>query len=317
MLNLLYITSSSFSGSTLLAFLLNNHPEIFTVGENDGWDYPEGKKFYCSCGALLNECPFYRYIAAAMAVENLPFDYRSFGTKYVVTQKDNRLNHYLTGYLPLIKPHAALEKFRDKMIRNIPPWRARLDRQHQANKVFVRAALDYSGATVFVDAGKDPYRLRHLQSAREFAIKAVYLTRDPRGVVLSHMQRRGMSAQAVTTMWLREQLAIFNVLQDFPGYLPVKYEDLCDRTDAALAGIHRYVGMAPQVFSGKDKDHEHHILGNAMRLRESDEIIRDERWRRQLSAGDLKKIEQTVTAFINFYSQHPLATILSGYMMAP
>jgi hypothetical protein len=95
----LYITSSSYSGSTLLSFLLNTHPEIFTVGEMDGWNYGEDETFECSCGRILCECPFFRRVARAFADEGLPFDYRDFGTMYRLA-RSARFNRYLLGSLP-------------------------------------------------------------------------------------------------------------------------------------------------------------------------------------------------------------------------
>ena len=63
----LYVSSSSYSGSTLLAFLLNTHPDIFSVSEMDGWPYGEKEAFRCSCGEILRECPFFRTVASDFA----------------------------------------------------------------------------------------------------------------------------------------------------------------------------------------------------------------------------------------------------------
>jgi hypothetical protein len=41
----LFIACSSFSGSTLLSFLLNTHPDIVTAGHTIGWRYKKGEVF--------------------------------------------------------------------------------------------------------------------------------------------------------------------------------------------------------------------------------------------------------------------------------
>lgn len=72
-MKLLYVASSSFSGSTLLAFLLNTHPDIFTVSEMEGWNYGENEEFSCSCGNTLEHCPFFNEVAHTFQRDGLPF----------------------------------------------------------------------------------------------------------------------------------------------------------------------------------------------------------------------------------------------------
>ncbi|MBK7814091.1 MAG: hypothetical protein IPJ52_07155 [Rhodocyclaceae bacterium] len=108
---LLYVTSSSYSGSTLLAFLLNTHPGIFTVSEMIGWDFEDGEEFRCSCGATLDRCPLFVSIAKAFADHGLPFRTNRFGTAYQLVA-DERLNRYLTTNLPRSR-NSTVERLRD------------------------------------------------------------------------------------------------------------------------------------------------------------------------------------------------------------
>ena len=59
MKDFIYITSASFSGSTLLTFLLNTHPEIATIGEMKG-DSMDVERYRCSCGDPIGRCPFWQ-----------------------------------------------------------------------------------------------------------------------------------------------------------------------------------------------------------------------------------------------------------------
>ena len=65
----LYIAGTSFTGSTLLSFLLNLHPQIVGVGEMTGpFRGVEDRRGYpCSCGAALSECPFWTAVGQEMA----------------------------------------------------------------------------------------------------------------------------------------------------------------------------------------------------------------------------------------------------------
>ena len=71
---LLYILAASHSGSTLLAMLLGNHPEICTVGEMKHTSIGDVDRYRCSCGALIRACGFWNDVARDMRSRGL--DYR-------------------------------------------------------------------------------------------------------------------------------------------------------------------------------------------------------------------------------------------------
>jgi hypothetical protein len=310
----LYVASSPYSGSTLLAFLLNGHPDIFTVGELDGWNYAEGAAFRCSCGSPIQQCPFFATIAGAIRREGLPFEFREFGTRYRLAHA-RWLNRYLTKHLPLVRS-SALERLRDGLVLRVPRLAATLRQQDRANRAFIRAALAYSGATVFVDACKDPFRLRHLRRIQDLDLRVVHLVRDPRGVVASNMSKRGWGASRATRKWMLDQLNIVRVAREVGPVLTVHYEDLCDRVDAALADVHRFLDLPAEPFGGDLGAAEHHILGNVMRHRSREGIVKDTRWEQNLSASDLDTITRILLGFVRRRRSHPAADLVMRYVAA-
>jgi len=311
----LYITSSSYSGSTLLSFLLNAHPDIFTVGEMNGWNYGEDETFTCSCGKMLSECPFFLVIAEAFRRNGLSFDFRNFGTDYRLARNE-RVNRYLTAQLPAAIPSTFLENLRDMVVGHIPPFSKLISQEHRANRTFFDAALSYSRSSVFVDACKDPYRLRHLHRIPGLDPYVVYLMRDVRGVVLSNLELKhpGLNAALATRMWIRQQTTILRILREFRNVLHVHYEDLCDVTDDSLGTIHRFAGVEPRPFGGDLKRAEHHILGNVMRLTKLDKIAKNTRWERELSPSDLESISSTAMDFVRRNRRHALSKIIRRYL---
>lgn len=311
MIRFLYIASSSYSGSTLLSFLLNAHPDIFTVGEMDGWNYAPNTVFPCSCGAPLSECEFFRRIAAAFRREGLPFDPREFGTRYTLARSP-RWNRYLTAELPRIGS-TVLETARDQLVAHVPGFARLLARQDRANLVFVQTALAASGATVFLDACKSPYRLRHLRRIRELDIHVLYLVRDPRGVSLSNMKKKGYGAALAIRLWINEQMAICRIAEEFPKRITVVYEDLCEAVDSVLTAIHKFVGLAPTPAPPDFRSVPHHILGNDMRLTTTSTITKDARWARELVEEDLCVIAQACATFRRCYPNHPVSGVIGRY----
>ena len=211
MTELLYISSSQFSGTTLLSFLLNLHPQISTTGHSTGFEFEatDERHFYCSCGQRLNECPFYKRVEQDFEKEGLTFHFRNFGTDYKVSNH-NRLNRYLTSNLPWLRV-SVLERSRDWLLRKIPVLSEQFEAIDRANMIFVRTTLDHHHAKVFLDNSQDPYRLRQLVRIREFKVRNIHQVRDPRGVVLSMMNHSGWNAITATQAWIRMQEDILRI----------------------------------------------------------------------------------------------------------
>jgi hypothetical protein len=311
MTKLLYITSSSFSGSTLLAFLLNTHPEITTVSETEGWPYGPDEVFPCSCGAPLEECRFFQAIAAAFRSRGLPFDPREFGTRYHLSE-NALLNRCLTADLPRIRS-SALEILRDRLVARLPRLAGTLARQDRANLLFVQTALEANRAAVFVDASKSPYRLRHLRRIPDLDLRVLHLVRDPRGVSLSNMKKKEYPAPLAIGLWLREQETICRIAAEFPRRMILHYEDLCAAVDRTLATIHAFAGVAPHPAPADFRSVEHHILGNEMRLSSVAAIVPDTRWMRELSGADLDAIAHACAVYRQRRPRHPVSEMIARY----
>jgi hypothetical protein len=312
-MKLLYIACSSYSGSTLLSFLLNTHPKIMTVGHTTGWHFSDTEEFFCSCGERIEKCPFFNHVRRAFEARKIPFAFNDFGTEYLLSENE-RLNRLLTAGSPYL-PSSAMEKARDGVVRLVPGFAARLSRQDLANRTFIEAALDYGGAEVYADNSHGPHRLRHLSRISDLALYPVHLVRDPRGVVLSHMKHRGWSADFAAWKWLDEQADIARVLQEFDRRATVHYEDVCDDTDAALARLHAFAGLEEVPVPEDFKSVEHHILGNKMR-ESSSRISSDRRWESELSTQDLRAILGAVEGFMRKHPRTPLANVLERYLAA-
>ena len=58
----IYITSSMYSGSTLLDLCLGSHSKMVSLGEICNLSKAFGNGDICSCGAPLPECPFWEAV---------------------------------------------------------------------------------------------------------------------------------------------------------------------------------------------------------------------------------------------------------------
>ncbi|MDQ2694036.1 MAG: sulfotransferase [Pseudomonadota bacterium] len=306
-----YLSASPYSGSTLLAFLLNTHPQIVTIGHTTGWDFGANDAFPCSCGEPLAQCGFYREIAAAFRAQGLPFSLRDFGTDYRLAASP-RLNRLLTTNLSRLTS-TRLERLRDGVVQRLPWIRGRLARQDRANQTLIGTVLARSGARVFVDNSHDPYRLRHLRRLAEFRLLPIHLVRDPRGVAYSNKRHKGWDVVLSSRLWLRRQADIVRIFREFPKTLRVYYDDLCDAPDPQLAAIHRFLGLDPQPFGGNFKAGEHHILGNDMRLLDG-QVRSDSRWQSGLTPDEAAAVDRTLTALLARHPDPALAEVVQHFL---
>lgn len=279
---------SSHSGSTLLAFLLNDHERIFSLGHMTGWNYPKDEDFSCSCQERLQECPFYGRLESRFKQAGLPFDLRNFGTDYEITSIP-RLNQCLVGSLPFVGG-TFIERLRDRVLYPMPKISTALEGFDSASRTLIDAALDYTGASVVTEKSNSPSRIAHLNRISGLDLYVIHLIQDIRGVVYTDIVLRNWDPVKSVRNWIQKNVLAFRYFRRVEKKITIHYEDLTDATDRTLAKIHCFVGLQPQPFGGDFKNAEHHILGNSMRLK-SGKIKKDERWRSELSDRDRGLIE--------------------------
>ncbi|MGQ0793025.1 MAG: sulfotransferase [Deltaproteobacteria bacterium] len=298
--NLLYISSTIYSGSTLLSFVLGAHPEIATVGEP-----PLGihiKKFVtdeyqCSCGNFIRECLFWRRVTEDMRRKGFDFDVANFDLDFEMARSNQTLNRLLAGSLG----SNFIEQTRDYVLSSvIPSFGNKLKAQCEKNRAFVESVLKVTGRKCFVDASKEPLRIRYLAKVPSINLKVIHLIRDGRAFVnsflnkeaTSHGGRDKMSREAVvkgaeyaSVYWMKTYATTTRLAGLLPqdNYFRLIYENLCADTDAVLMKLFKFAGVDPEFKLSQYRSNDHHIIGNVMRLDSGNsEIKLDTKWRTQL-----------------------------------
>jgi hypothetical protein len=257
MLPFVYIVGMPHSGSTLLAFLLNAHPEVISVGEfaRIGDLLPSRwiqKSDLCSCGKTFYYCSFWNSVLAGYAARG-----------YGLEASDFFANKDVEGELP-----------------------------GEKLKAFVEAVLDVTDTRVFVDASKFPIRVPALAQVEGLDFRIIDLYRDGRGVIHSWRKRlKTTPMKKVIQGWIKREKQRIAVMKDIPTerIFPLKYEELCMAPGEVLAKIFGFMGVDLDAkISLKFKSQvDHHIIGNPMRTRANEKIVLDEKWRRTLTQEEL------------------------------
>ncbi|MCO4762013.1 MAG: sulfotransferase [Myxococcales bacterium] len=289
---MLHIACTSYSGSTLLGYLLGSHGEFTATSQLAHLPRLAQANAKCTCGAALGACTFWHAVAEQHS-----------GLKLI--GKDS-LTWWAAQALDPQSPGSKTDKARAAL----GLWGPRYGADHRfsaargtafdrhlracaAAHVAVAAAVAQVAGTRWVaDASKDRWLSLTLGRLAAPNVKSVVLVRDGRAVMASRMRRLGESAGQAAKMWLTHNLWLMRQQQlvGSEGGLRVRYEDLCVDPNHIVGQIRGHLDLPPApVNPTLNKTAAHLIGGNPMRFETSAQTITlDERWRTDLKAADLR-----------------------------
>lgn len=300
------LCSTSYSGSTLLAFLMNAHPQIISMGEMTGLiDSVDPATYLCSCGERVVDCAFWSDVEAAMQRRGQTFSVAHFDTR-IEWGRSRAIRQLNTKSLRSL----TLETWRDRLLSLRPGHRARLHYYIERNAALAQSLAEVSERPVVFDTAKDRMRIRYLLRSKSLDLRVIHLVRDVRGVVNSTLRhKRQTDAVGPTLFWARFNQLMEQELRGLPDAahgITIRYEDLCMQTENTLARLYQFCGVDPVVTLDLERA-EHHILGNRMRLQKLDTIELDECWKTMLTPDQIQSIEQLSTSMRAVYG-YPDAT---------
>ena len=298
---LLYLVGTSFTGSTLAAFMLNLHPRIVSVGEAAGPARSarmKGREYPCSCGAPLAQCPFWTGVAREMTARGLPFDLGHWDLRF---DPDRRVaRRLLTSSL---RTNRA-DDLREALVLRTPGLGKRLRALAHRNEAMMASVCSVAEKPVFADTSKQVYRARCLERLTHLQPHVVHLVRDPLGFVASKKSRReknpkGAELGNAIGYWNRRSAEVERLFAALPPErrLRVRYEDLCADPEREFGRICELVGLEPLPGPYDFLTGDHHIIGNHMRLSSSSEVVLDERWRSILSSDEVDAVRRKTAGY--------------------
>lgn len=282
---------SPYTGSTLLGFLLDGHPDCVSIGAATGLTRKVDVDTYqCTCGALFRDCEFWREVAERTARLGHPvtvFESNFWNTHLRVSER-----RWLNGLLVRSLGNDRLTDVRDAMLLSRGPIKDALVEARRSSWALAKSILEITGAKVFIDTARDHQRPKYLDPDEGLDVKVIHLIRDPRGNVASIMSHTGVDVATAARQWKHYNVEAARVSRyiDPGSWLRVHYEDLCLDPQGTLDEIAGFIGVPPAPVSAVLDGGESHIIGNSMRLRGVDEIRLDEKWRDRLDSQDLETI---------------------------
>lgn len=282
---------SPYTGSTLLGFLLNSHPEMASIGAATGLTRRVNVDTYqCSCGNRFQDCEFWTEVARG--TEELGYPVTVFESDFWNTHVRMSRRRWLNGLLVRSLGNERLTDMRDAVLTRRGPIHRTLVEARRSSWALARTILEMTGKSVFVDTARDHQRPKYLSPDDGLDVKVVHLIRDPRGNVSSIMSHTGVEVGTAARQWKHYNVEADRVSRYLPdgSWMRVKYEDLCSDPQGTLDSIARFVGVEPAPLPESLTADENHIIGNSMRLGGVEEIRLDEKWRDRLSSNELDVI---------------------------
>jgi hypothetical protein len=288
----LYITGTGRSGSTLLANLLGSTKGLFSAGElRFIWDRGFQQSRRCGCSQPFHECEVWQRIVEGAFGDEPPDPVRMQQEVARVTRL-RQLPQLLTGRLDDDAIQAAAGYYLENVER------------------LYRAVANETGAMV-VDSSKLPTYCFLLHQVPSLRVRVVHLVRDPRATAHSWKRLRATGAledddeemdrfsvwksAMLWSVWNSTARHLFSNRSD---YLQIRYEDLVTNPRAVIEEVRAFAGLPPDDEPFID-DHtvtlveNHAVAGNPNRRRHGQiRLEEDDEWRVALGSVD----RATVTA---------------------
>lgn len=278
-MRLLYISGAGRSGSSLLDLILGMTRGISSGGEVHRLSIDPDRRL-CSCNDRISECR--RWESIRKEVERTTGrEIANWSAWPVSRQIDGRVAQGKKWRLSL------------RLLAGLGWGRSQIGREYQAlltrSWYVYQAISSVEGSQVVIDSTKDPLRLAGLARLRPGEVKAVYLTRDGRGVVSSQVHRGRASWMGGTARWvdrqIRTQAVLAGILRE--DSLTVTYEDVCSEPLREVNRIRKFLGLQEvSSLSRLDAVSHHLVPGNPALQGGMGRIALDERWRECMSRRD-------------------------------
>ena len=280
---MIYIMSPSYSGSTLLTLLLDEHPDIATIGELKASGFGDIETYLCSCGSRLLECDFWQQLKQDINSRGGDFDPGHWRSHFQASAK------FHNKIIQATYRHRYFEYLRQFLLKSIDGLNQNFQIILKMNYDIVESVCRLRNKPVFLDGSKDPIRLRYFIDAGFWDIRVIYLVRDGRATSHSYQKHMQSSYGRAAKVWRLKIEEMNRIAAEIPTakLIKIRYEDLCRQPQATLAAINQFADLTPFHYSLKSDTQNRHILGNNMRLKTLDEIRLDEKWRTTLKSPEL------------------------------
>ncbi|MFW5804501.1 MAG: sulfotransferase [bacterium] len=251
-LNIIFITGSSYSGTTVLGLILGSSPKIFNGGEVCKYQEIKNQDFkidpnrevnnICTCGKKYTTCAYWGKIFNDYQ-KDIDFNPAGFS-------KEN-----LRLMFKILNPFNQL-KSEKKITEEYWKYSELLFREARKLKPHAKYLLDVS---------KSIYNLYLLKNAYHVNVKVIHMVRNPLDTCNSFKKHRVGFFYSITS-WILVNVFV-KIFINRAGFesITIKYEKLCTKTDEIFKELNQFLNIKLETNSFVEKvniENFHVVAGN-------------------------------------------------------
>ncbi len=260
----------SYSGSSLLGFVLGAPPEVWNLGEVKV--YPRVHKLgrICTCKKATLDCPYW-------------------GELY---KKD--LSVFNKGSF------VARIGLIIRILLNLPVQKRRASSDYQMlHEALIHSRNFEPTSEVLVDTSKSLWRLNHLMADPNIDLKVLYLKRRMKENVSSYIKHGHSFLKAVSEYFIFHKLSKKWIKKNLipQAWIEIQHEDLANKEQRTIDQIAEFMGLDYSDYKERLKEKEFHIrTGNPRtvdQFREGFEgFFYENNWQNTLSPRKIKWVDR-------------------------
>ncbi len=290
------ICSAARSGSTLLDRLLGSHSSAVSLGEISFLNKAISLDQICSCGVHVSVCQTWGEILDRISAETGadlrldPYAMQFWDARAsVLVDKQFQTPYYI--FLTKIRTLICDIRYKQKPGNKFRfPLPSKLKAGLHNSIYLYNLLADEWNKTVLIDSSKNVHKALAVYEQSSKNTRVIYQTRDGRGVYHSRRSSGFSSHQSASAWHNYNRRASSYLSNNIPAkhLFRLKYEDLVSNPTQVLTNICDFLELEFEDQMLNFADTEHHLVnGNDMRLKQTDDLKLDERWKQEMTDADL------------------------------
>lgn len=283
---IIFIVSAGHSGSTLLAKILGQHPEVFSGSELVNYNNKSvrSEKSLCSCKMSYSNCQFWGKIKSENDIDNLHL--------FSILKGNKKFGNFFK----LIVTIFINSRFESSTInKNIEQY------YRLYNSIFKE-----SGSNIIVDASKNFFNAFILASQKKFNYKFIFIRRDGRAVLnsnlksyyrveyngktITHKSISKRNPTKIVNYWMKQNiLGLLLLILRYNKTISIKHEGVVENTKEEMINLFKNLNLTwhDEIIDFNEIDHM--FGGNASRINTKGiKKVDLYSWKKNLSLKQLK-----------------------------
>lgn len=315
-MQIIYVIAQGHTGSTLLDCVLGTHPEIVSSGELRylNWQLWRTKKVkasvkaqnICTCQQNFRDCNYWSQVFKDLKDKtgvDIVADPLSFDTAYFNQFSHRNRDGKKPSYLDKIKAFLVREWLeKGYSLKKIQYFEPKIKLWLHNNWNLYQSMAKVANKSIVVDSSKHLMIALLLQQYQPDNVNLLFLHRSTKGFIASKKKwskKRNKPFDLHQAILEKDKFEkrVEKYKKNIPNlrFLDIDYETLAENPYTVIKKVVTYFNLNPSKgFSDEafyiNPSEQHIVAGNPMRYRGKQQVVYDDRWKKELTDDELQYI---------------------------